>query len=268
MNPVDVVSGSAAIILGLPHSGTFVPDTIYADLNDLGRQLVDTDWHVPTLYDGLLEGVSTVRANFSRYVIDPNRDPNGQSLYPGKNTTDLVPLSTFDGEPIWEIVPSKDSIAERLKAYHRVYHQALESEIARVKCLHGFAVVYDCHSIRSKIPYLFDDQLPDLNVGDNSGASCAPALTAAVESVCRQLSNHSYVINGRFRGGWTTRHYGRPDQGVHAIQMELAQRAYLESEQIPFNYDQQKASMLRPELSRILGAISNMNLSSSFGEIL
>jgi len=263
---VEVSQGNGPIILGQPHSGTFVPADIVASLNSLGRQLLDTDWHVPELYDGLLDNVTVVKANFSRYVIDPNRDPHGSNLYPGLNSTDLVPLSTFDGEPIWLNQPTAEDIQQRLERYHGQYHQHLSAEIERVKSIHGIAVVYDCHSIRSRIPYLFDHRLPDLNIGDNSGESCANDFTASVEKICAKLNHHTHVINGRFRGGWTTRHYGRPDEGVHTIQMELAQRAYLQSELPPFNYDADKASSLRSVLSDILHAINDTALTYSSGE--
>jgi formiminoglutamase len=265
-NPVDVSQGSGPIIFGQPHSGTYVPKDIYANLNPLGRQLLDTDWHVPQLYDGLMANATVVKANFSRYVIDPNRDPEGSNLYPGQNSTGLVPLSTFDGEPIWINPLTAEDIEQRLKHYHAQYHRCLSAEIERVKEIHGIAVVYDCHSIRSQIPYLFDNRLPDLNIGDNSGDSCAAGFTASVENVCAKLSRHTHVINGRFRGGWTTRHYGQPQDGVHAIQMELAQRAYLQSELPPFNYDVDKASSLRSVLSDILQAINDTALTYSSGE--
>jgi formiminoglutamase len=263
---VDVTQGSGPIILGQPHSGTFVPEDIYANLNSLGRQLLDTDWHVPELYEGLLANATIVKANFSRYVIDPNRDPQNSNFYPGQNSTGLVPLSTFDGEPIWLNQPNEEDIQRRLNLYHDRYHQHLSAEIERVKSIHGVAVVYDCHSIRSQIPYLFDHRLPDLNIGDNSGASCADDFTASIEKICAKLSRHTYVVNGRFRGGWTTRHYGRPEDGVHAIQMELAQRAYLHSELPPFNYDAGKASSLRRVLSDILHATNDTALTYSSGE--
>lgn len=243
------------MILGQPHSGTHVPEAILARLNDTGRQLLDTDWHVPQLYDGLLPDATIVRANFSRYVIDPNRAPDGTSLYPGQTVTELVPTGTFDGDPIWETPPTDTDIAERLETFHRAYHAALESEIERVKALHGVAVLYDCHSIRSEIPNLFDHRLPDLNVGDNGGVTCAPELTAAVADVCARSSRYTHVVNGRFKGGWTTRHYGRPETGVHAIQMELAQRGYLASETPPFDYDAERAGHLRAVLKDILTAV-------------
>ena len=151
MTPVDVHQGASPVILGLPHTGTFVPAEIFERLNEQGKLLTDTDWHVDRLYDGLLPGVTTVRATFHRYVIDANRDPSGKSLYPGQNTTGLVPVTDFDDRPIWRegAAPTDTDVAERLNAFHRPYHAALAAEIARVRALHGVAVLYDCHSIRS-----------------------------------------------------------------------------------------------------------------------
>ncbi len=258
IHPVSVIEGNGPVILAQPHSGTFVPYDIYAELNDRGRQLLDTDWHIPELYDGLLNGVSIVRANFSRYVIDPNRDPHGSHLYPGKNTTDLVPLSTFDGKPIWNKEPTIEAIEQRVRAYHLAYHDALQAQICRVKAVHGVVVLYYCHSIRSQIPYLFDDVLPELNIGTNSGLSCDSDMIAAAEKACLQSGQYSYVVDGRFKGGWTTRHYGQPSDGIHAIQMELAQRTYLHQERPPFDYDQDKANTLREVLTDILWRIKNI----------
>ena len=255
MKLVTVIHGTGPVILGQPHSGTFVPDHIWANLNDTGRQLLDTDWHVPTLYGGLLDDVTVVRANFSRYVIDANRDPQGTSLYPGQNSTELVPITTFDDMPIWKDPLSEADQSMRLDTFHRVYHRALQCEIERVKAAHGFAVLYDCHSIRSEIPHLFNNSLPDLNIGDNGGTTCSPLITAVIERVCKRQTGYSHVVNGRFKGGWTTRHYGRPGEGVHAVQMELAQRLYLQSEEPPFTYDEQKAADLRRVLSDILEEI-------------
>lgn len=255
MTLVFVTRGSVPIILCQPHSGTYVPDKIRRDLNELGRELTDTDWHVPSLYEGLLEGASVIRANFSRYVIDVNRDPSGKSLYPGQNTTELVPLTTFDGQPIWSNPPDKDEIVDRIQNFHSVYHSILEKEIARIKSKFGFVVIYDCHSIRSVIPHLFDGELPDFNIGDNCGVTCAQSITNVVSQVCGRSNAYSYVVNGRFKGGWTTRHYGRPTEGVHAIQMELAQRNYLQQECPPFNYNSEQADKLRNVLKEILSSI-------------
>jgi formiminoglutamase len=240
----------------MPHVGTDVPDDIKARLNAEGLLLRDTDWHVDRLYDGLLASATIVRATFHRYVIDANRDPAGVSLYPGQNTTELVPTTNFDGAPIWiaGAEPDGADITARTLRFHAVYHQALGAEIARVKAQSGVAILYDCHSIRSQIPHLFGGALPDMNIGTNDGATCAPALAGIVRSIAA-ASPYSHVVNGRFKGGWTTRHYGRPGEGVHAIQMELAQANYLTSEAPPFDYDATRAERLRGVLRDIVGGL-------------
>ncbi len=261
MNPVLVTQGTSPVILVFPHVGTYVPEDIAARLNHEGRKLRDTDWHVDRLYDGLLAGATTVRATFHRYAIDANRDPSGASLYPGQNTTGLVPLTDFDDQPIWESAPDAAEVARRRELFHAPYHAALRAEVDRVKALHGIAVVYDCHSIRSVCPFLFDGVLPDFNVGTDNGATCDPAIEAVVTGTAKHAAQYSSVLNGRFRGGWTTRHYGRPQQGVHAIQMELAQSTYLESEDAPFAYDERKAARLRAVLTAILERVESAALA-------
>jgi formiminoglutamase len=258
MSAVDVTRGSSPVILGLPHTGTNVPADIHGRLNAEGQKLRDTDWHVERLYDGLLPEVTTVRAKFHRYVIDANRDPSGASLYPGQNTTGLAPLTDFDDRPIWNPgqKPDEAETARRLRDFHQPYHAALTAEIERVRAVHGVAILYDCHSIRSVCPFLFDGRLPDFNIGTNGGATCAPEIEAAVRDVCAGAEGYSHVVNGRFKGGWTTRHYGRPQTGVHAIQMELAQATHLASEAPPFAYDEAKAERLRRHLRAILEALS------------
>ena len=258
MTPVEVQRGDSPIVLGLPHTGTHVPEDVHAALNDRGRAIADTDWHIHTLYDGLLPGVTTVRATFHRYAIDANRDPSGASLYPGQNTTGLVPLTDFDGHSIWQTEPTAEEIEARRTTYHAPYHAALQAELDRVHDKHGVVILYDCHSIRSLIPFLFDGTLPDLNIGSNHQKSCAPAVEEAVVARSTAATEYSSVLNGRFTGGWTTRHYGRPDENRHAIQMELAQTAYLTEENAPWDYDPQKAAQLRPVLSDILHALEDL----------
>lgn len=252
MTPVTLHQGSSPIVLGLPHTGTYVPDAIKAKLNNTGRALADTDWHIDRLYESLLDGATTVRANFHRYVIDANRDPEGVSLYPGQNTTTLVPLTDFDGRNIWDTPPSDEDIQARRQAFHAPYHAALQAELTRVHALHGIAILYDCHSIRSNIPFLFEGTLPDLNIGTNQGTTCAPEIELAVHDICSAAPEYSNVLNGRFKGGWTTRHYGRPSEGFHAIQMEIAQSAYLSTETPPWDYNDARAAPLRAYLSGIL----------------
>lgn len=255
VNPVEISRGDGPVILGLPHTGSFLPDDVLARLNPRGQLLADTDWHIHRLYEGLLPGATTVRARFHRYVIDANRGPDDASLYPGQNTTGLVPLTDFDGEPIWTEAPGPDEIAERKARFHAPYHAALAAEIERVRAKHGVAILYDCHSIRSEIPFLFEGVLPDFNIGTNMGASCDQRIEAAAREVV-EATGRSWVVNGRFRGGWTTRHYGQPARGVHAIQMELAQSTHLATEAPPFDYDEGKAEALRDPLRGILARLA------------
>ena len=249
--------GASPVILAFPHTGTDVPADIRERLNDNGRILADTDWHIERLYDGLLPEATTVRATFHRYVIDANRDPAGISLYPGQNTTGLVPETDFDGKPIWKDgeTPTGADIAGRLARFHAPYHTALAAEIARVKAIHGVAILYDCHSIRSHIPFLFEGRLPDFNIGTDMGRTCAKEIETATFEVCAEAEGYTSILNGRFKGGWTTRHYGRPETGVHAIQMELAQASHLTTEAPPFAYDAEKAARLRIHLKDILHRI-------------
>lgn len=259
MNKVDIITGSGPVILAQPHSGTHIPEGIEARLNERGRALADTDWHVDRLYNGLLPDATIVRANFHRYVIDANRNPSGASLYPGQNTTGLVPAVDFDGLPIWTKEPDAKEIERRRVEFHASYHLALAAEIDRVRDLHGVAVLYDCHSIRSQIPFLFEGTLPDLNIGTNNSATCAKGMEDAVAEICAS-SGYTHVVNGRFRGGWTTRHYGDPKADVHAIQMEIAQNCYLATEAAPFAYSETKAGKLRATLKEILERIERLAL--------
>lgn len=255
VTPVSVTKGDSPVVLALPHSGTFLPDHIAARLNDRGRVLSDTDWHLDRLYDGLLPGATIVQAHFHRYVIDANRPPDGASLYPGQNTTGLVSLTDFDGDPIWTAPP--DDTEARRAAFHAPYHAALAAELERVRDLHGVAILYDCHSIRSRIPFLFEGTLPDFNIGTADGAACDPRIEAAARDICA-ATGRTMAVNGRFKGGWTTRHYGRPSGGLHAIQMELAQSTHLASEVAPYAYDPARADALRPALAAILHRLADL----------
>lgn len=257
MEPVSIARGTSPLVLAMPHTGTWLPDEIMASLNKTGQALEDTDWHIDRLYAELIPDATVIRANFHRYVIDANRDPNGRSLYPGQNTTSLCPISDFDGLPIYREgqEPGQRDIQSRLEAFHKPYHAAIASELERTKSAHGMAVLYDCHSIRSRIPYLFEGVLPDFNIGTNGGVTCSAQLESAVLNICGAEPGYSTVLNGRFKGGWTTRHYGRPNESLHAIQMELAQSTYLETESLPFTYDKAKAQRLQRPLKRILETI-------------
>ncbi len=259
MIPVDVTQGTSPIVLAMPHSGTWMPDAIYENLNERGQKLQDTDWHIPKLYDGLLPNASMVQANFHRYLIDANRDPSGVSLYPGQNTTSLCPLTDFDGEPIWQdgAEPDDKEIQQRKTKYHTLYHHLLADVIETTKAQHGYAILYDCHSIRSEAEFLFDGVLPTLNIGTNDGNSCALAIEEATAEIC-EASPYSSVVNGRFKGGWTTRHYGQPDKNIHAIQMEITQKGYMDESE-PFAYDAAKAEALRATLKTLLNKLETLN---------
>ena len=261
MTTVIVEEHDSPIILSLPHSGTELPDGLRRRMTELGRTLPDTDWHIDRLYafaDNL--PATTVAAVFSRYVIDVNRDPGGASLYPGQATTGLCPTTTFAGDPLYPEgeEPGDQEIAERRQIFFDAYHDALAAQIERVKERHGYALLYDCHSIRSHVPRLFPGELPVLNLGTNDGRSCAAVLRDRLTATMAQ-SGLSHVTDGRFKGGWITRHYGNPTENVHAVQMEVAQRAYMH-EDPPYAYDHDKAQALQPTL---LGLLESM---LAFGE--
>ncbi|WP_170427660.1 N-formylglutamate deformylase [Ruegeria arenilitoris] len=264
MQVFSVQRGDGPIVLGQPHGGTHVPDEIAPRLNGTGRGLTDTDWHINRLYQGLLANVTVVQSHVHRYVIDANRDPAGVSLYPGQNTTTLVPLTDFDGQPIWieGQEPSDDEVEARRIKYHTPYHDALREELDRVRSKHGVAILFDCHSIRSLIPFLFDGELPVFNTGTNDGQACAPAIEQAVDDTAYRAEGFTSVLNGRFRGGWTTRHYGRPAKGIHAIQMEIAQRAYMD-ESPPWEWREDRAAKLRPHLKTMLTRLNDLALSGA-----
>ena len=258
MSIIEIIEGNSPLVLGLPHTGTEVPPDCLAGLNDTGRALADTDWHIDRLYAGLMPDATTVRTTIHRYVIDANRDPSGESLYPGQNTTTLCPLTDFDSAPIYlpGHTPQPTEVARRTDAYHAPYHAALSAQLERIKSKHGFALLYDCHSIRSEIPFLFEGTLPDFNIGTHSGASCDPELEQITTRICTAADGYSSTVNGRFKGGWTTRHYGQPTHAIHAIQMELAQSTYMH-ECPPWAYDETRASTLRSTLKTLLETLSD-----------
>ena len=231
---LDIYRGEAPLVIGLPHTGTDIPANLENRFVSAWLARRDADWWVDRLYAFAADlGATLVRTRISRSVIDVNRDPSGKSLYPGMTTTGLCPTETFDGEPLYAgEVPDDAEIARRRELYFEPYHVALSAELDRLRVKHGRVVLYDAHSIISHVPRLFDGELPQFNIGTDGGTTCDPALEAAVVAAAA-ATGRSHVLNGRFRGGWTTRHYGRPAEGYHAIQMELAMRGYLTEPEHP-----------------------------------
>lgn len=261
MNWLTVRRGPSPLLVSLPHTGTTIPPEIEGGLVSKPRALRDTDWWINRLYDfadGL--GATVVHTAISRTAIDVNRDPSGASLYPGQATTGLCPVTTFDGEPLYKagMEPSDAEIERRREAYFAPYHAAMATEIARLRGVHARIVVYDCHSIRSVVPRLFEGELPHLNIGTNGGASAAPELTALVEAIA-DASPYSRVTNGRFKGGWITRRYGDPAGGVHAVQMELACRGYMDEgpDDAPPPFDPARAAPMRALLTELLQGMTD-----------
>ena len=247
--------GTAPLLVSAHHGGSEIPPDIAARLVPAARRAPDTDWHVSRLYAFARElGASILTPRYSRYVIDLNRPSDDVSLYPGQNTTGLCPTVQFNGEPVYlpGQEPDAAEIPQRLQTYWMPYHDALRQELARLRAAHGRAVLWDGHSIRSVVPFLVEGRLPDFNVGTAGGASCTPALQARLEAVLAAQSDYSHVVNGRFKGGHITRHYGRPAEGVEAVQLELAQLNYMDEDS--FAYLPQRAGPTAALIRRLLQA--------------
>jgi N-formylglutamate deformylase len=259
---VVVERRDAPLIVSIPHAGTDLLGFEPAFVSPwLARK--DADWRLDELYDFVVSlGATLVRSRLSRSIIDVNRDPSGASLYSGQATTELVPTITFDGEPLYRPAqaPEAADIADRRSLYFDPYHAALAGEIARLRQKHRRVALFDAHSIRSIIPRLFDGELPVFNLGTNSGASCDPGLRKTIGAVLA-ASGQTSVIDGRFKGGWITRAYGRPSEGVEAVQLELACRAYMQEperpaqENWPTPIDEKHAAPTRATIKRVLEAI-------------
>ncbi len=257
MNLHDIARGDSPLVIDVPHAGTRVPRALAAQLTPEARPLPDTDWHVDKLYAfARAAGATLVVATHSRYVVDLNRDPAGASLYPGADVTELCPTRTFASEPIWLPGGSPDAaaIAARRAEWFDPYHAALAAEVERVRRRHGYVLLLDGHSIRSEVPRFFRGRLPDLNLGTANGASCAPDLETAVVRVLGAAPGFTHVVNGRFRGGYVTRHYGRPAEGIHALQLEVAQACYMD-EARPYAWDAARATALGGVLRRVVDVL-------------
>lgn len=254
-NPFSYTPGHSPLLISMPHPGLQLTPAVEQGLVDEAKNLADTDWHIPRLYDfahGL--GAHVLAAQYSRYVVDLNRPADNTPLYSG-NTTGLYPETLFDGRPLFKpgATPSADARAQYLAGIWQAYHQRLAQTLAAIKAEHGYALLWDAHSIRAEVPHLFDGQLPDFNLGTHSGASCDPALAQRLEALCASNPAFSHVLNGRFKGGYITRAYGQPGQDVHAVQLELTQRNYMD-ETPPFAYRDDLAGPTRALIQQLLEA--------------
>ena len=251
MDTFSLRRGRVPLLISLPHDGSFIPDGIAARMHPAARRSPDTDWHVARLYESLAQALdaSVLKPLASRYVIDLNRPADGHALYPGQRETGLVSTIGFDGEPLYMPgnEPDGAEVQRRINDFWQPYHQALAQELARLVAEHGSVVLWEGHSIRSQVPMLFEGRLPDFNLGTAAGASCGTVLQAKLQACLETQSRFSFAVNGRFKGGYITRHYGSPDAGVQAVQLELAQFNYMDEGS--FAYDEKKA----PEVQALIG---------------
>lgn len=258
MDIYDLKTGDSPLIISAPHAGTYVPDEILFTFTEEGKDLADTDWYVDKLHKdfALRNDATFIRANYSRYVIDLNRPPNNEALYPGQAKVPLCPDFTFKEKPIYREghAPDGQEVNRRLHKYWTPYHSEVAKQIKRVKDIHGFAVLYDAHSIEQSLSLLFEGELPDLNIGTANGTSCSPAVEQSVMDVIKD-ANYSHVLNGRFIGGYITRHHGDPENNVHAVQMEIVRSLYMDEE--GFVYRPDRAAYLIETLEAVLNALTH-----------
>ncbi len=257
MQNITLERGHAPLLISLPHDGSDIPDAIAERMIPNARRSPDTDWHVGRLYAPLATalGASLLRPATSRYVIDLNRPSDGHPLYPGQRETGLVPTIGFDGAPLYRdpaVEPDPAEVRQRVVDFWQPYHQALQDELDRLLALHGRVVLWEGHSIRGQVPMLFEGRLPHFNLGTADGASCGPALQQRLADRLHDCEGFRTVVNGRFKGGYITRHYGRPDAGVQAVQLELVQSTYMDEDS--FAYDEGRAPAVQRVIETLLRA--------------
>ncbi len=257
MDTFNLHRGTAPLLISVPHDGTHVPDAIAARLTHSARRVPDTDWHVSRLYADAARALdaSILVPTHSRYVIDLNRSEDDVSLYPGQNTTGLCPTVQFTGEPVYREAkePDEDEVRTRVDRYWRPYHGALRAELDRLHAEHDRVVLWEGHTIKGTLPFLFDGRLPDLNLGTAAGGSCSHTLQQRLVDVLQAQDEHDFVANGRFKGGYITRHYGDPAGGIYAVQLEVSQRIYMDED--TFAWDETKAAGTQRLIGRLLKAV-------------
>ena len=244
--------GTAPLLVSVPHVGTEIPADIAAQLVPRALSTEDADWHLDRLYRFVkVVGASLLIPRFARYVVDLNRPPENAPMYPGLNNTELCPTRFFSGESLYreDRTPDAADVSRRVAAYWQPYHDALAAELERLRATHGRAMLLDGHSIQGELPWLFEGRLPDLNLGTADGASCAPTLRQRLAGVLAAHTAHGHVVDGRFKGGYITRHYGRPAEHVHAVQMEMCWDCYMTP---PHDYDETRAATVLPVLRSLV----------------
>ena len=255
--------GRTPLLVSLPHAGTVIPSPLLAAMQPRAIEVEDTDWYLDRLYAFVTDmGASLIVPRYSRYVVDLNRPSDNQPMYAGANNTELCPTRFFTGEALYRegCAPSAVDVARRVQRYWQPYHDALRDELARLRAEHGHAVLFDGHSIKSQLPWLFEGKLPDLNLGTASGTACAPSLRDALAAVLQAPPEapaqvpYSVAVDGRFKGGHITRHYGRPHDGVHAVQLEKCWSTYMR-EVPPYAWHAARAEQLQPLLRRLVQAM-------------
>ena len=256
MQLYELIEGTSPLIISIPHAGEFIPEDIVSRLTDKAKDIPDTDWYVDRLYRfAEKENATIIKSNYSRYVIDLNRNPSDVSLYPGQFATSLCPVRTFEDKPVYlhEEALEQDEVDHRIERYWWPYHQEIQRQINRSLNKHGFVVLLDAHSIASVVPTLFDGQLPDFNLGTNDGQSCADSLTSTLDTL--DFSPYTKIVNGRFKGGYITRHYGQPDKHVHTVQLELSQAAYMDEDNSSWSED--KHGLVSARLKHLVHTLQN-----------
>jgi N-formylglutamate deformylase len=249
--------GRSALLISMPHVGTGIPEDQHERYMPRALAAEDTDWHLDRLYAFAAElGAGMLIPHESRYLIDLNRPPENTPMYPGANNTELCPTRFFSGAPLYQPgrEPDAAEVLRRVEQYWQPYHDALSAELARLKSRHGHALLFDAHSIKSELPWLFEGTLPHLNLGTVEGRSCAGSLRISLMLVLAHQQRFSHVTDGRFKGGHITRAYGRPAEGVHAVQLEMCWRAYMD-EGPPPAWNDARAAEVTPLLRELLGTM-------------
>jgi len=244
------------VVASIPHAGTWLPPGYATRLaSDAMRALPMTDWHLPRLFDFLPAlGVTVVAATVSRFVIDLNRPPHGEALYPGRFETGLVPLESFDGDPVFSEPPSESDIAAARRDIYDPYHAARCGLLERRRDEAGRVIQLDLHSVTPAANRISGPLTHEIMLGDRDGASCARWLTREAEAAYAQ-AGFSVAVNDPYKGGWITASGGSLD-GVEALQIEMSWAAYMETGREPAKaVDVPPFDMARERLRRVFSAL-------------